>query len=235
MSELSELWSQFWTWTESHPSGSYLFRGQGERSSIRPKIGRDDYNYSPAREKQLFDAFERMSRPFLRTPLTPWELLALAQHHGVPTRLLDWSTNAIVAAWFAVSSFPHNKDAVIFALKVDRDDIEPLDSRSGKATKNGTFDSPLAIQTGVYLIETAPVSERITTQRGIFTLHGQPKTGLAVLDGDTFVIPEKLRSGLQGRLLDLGIDASHIYPGLDGLCQTLDWRMRNNKPFSSIA
>jgi hypothetical protein len=46
-------------------------------------------------------------RAFIHTSLWPdselYELLALAQHHGIPTRLLDWSTRSYVAAYFAIS------------------------------------------------------------------------------------------------------------------------------------
>lgn len=231
----SELWARVWGWLEIHPVSAFLFRGQADKSPIVPKIGRRAYNYDRARERELHNAFVRAARPFLPMPLSsPWEWLALAQHHGAPTRLADWSTSPLVAAWFAVTSYPEATDAAIFALDLAGADIETLDITTGRSASGARFDDPFAITKDVYLIETAPVSARITTQRGIFTLHGDPTKALNVPAGDIFDIPKSLRSDFQGRLLDLGIDASHIYPDLDGLCKTLDWKLKSGRGFSSI-
>jgi hypothetical protein len=231
----SATWSNFWGWLEIHPASAFLFRGQADKSPIVPKIGRPVYNYDRARERNLHNAFRRAARPFLRMPLsTDWEWLALAQHHGAPTRLVDWSTSPLVAAWFAVTSYPEGTDAAIFALDITSGDVETLDIATGKAASGAKFDDPFAMTKDVYLIETAPVSARITTQRGIFTAHGDPTTALSVRASDTFDIPNGSRGDFQGRLLDLGIDASHIFPDLDGLCKTLDWKLKSGRGFSSI-
>lgn len=116
-----------------------------------------------------------------------------------------------------------------------RQDLEPLDITTGRAASGATFDGPFAITRGVYLIETASVSARITTQRGIFTLHGKPTDPLEIPVKHTFDIQRSFKTEFQGCLLDLGIDASHIYPDLDGLCKTLDWKLKSGRGFSSIA
>lgn len=231
-----DLWEAFWRWTDGHPANAYLFRGQADSSPICPKIGRPEYGYARAKEKQLFDAFKRAARPFVRVaPENDFEWLALAQHHGAPTRLADWSTSPLVAGWFAVSSFPLNTDAKIYALDLARTDIEAFDPETMKSVKtNRGFASPLDMTADVYLIETAPVSSRITTQRGIFTVHGDPTAALNIDPVDEFTIPKDMREQFQGRLLDVGIDASHIFPDLDGLCKTLDWRLRTGKSFSAF-
>ncbi len=230
-----ELWANFWSWLEAHPAAAFLFRGQAMKSPVVPKIGRFGYNYERAREQELFNAFVRAARAFLPIPLSsPWEWLALAQHHGAPTRLADWSTSPLVAAWFAVTSYPETTDAVIFALDLNSGAIEPLNIATGQSASGARFDDPFAMTKDVYLIETAPVSARITTQRGIFTVHGNPTLPLVVPPGDIFDIPASLRGAFQGRLLDLGIDASHIYPDLDGLCKTLEWKLKSGRGFSSI-
>jgi hypothetical protein len=179
--DFPELWVAFWAWAGKHPAGQFIFRGQGDKSPIIPKIGRNGYAYGPAREKDLHNAFVRAARSFVSVPFSSqWEWLALAQHHGAPTRLADWSTSPLVAAWFAVTSYPQEADAAIFALELARADLERLDITTGKADSGATFDGPFAMTKGVYLIETASVSARITTQRGIFTLHGKPTDPLDV-------------------------------------------------------
>lgn len=229
------LLSDFWDWTGRRPTPSFLFRGQGEDVAIRPKIGRDGYNYSQSRERLMFNAFKDGSRPFLaQFPRSEWEWLALAQHHGAPTRLTDWSTNPLVAMWFAVTSYPLDRDAVIFSLDTSRTDVLTVNSTTGDVSDGTRIDHPLSPTKGVYLLETAPVSPRITTQRGIFTSHGSPETELPIPSGEKFTVPKGLRGEMQGQLLDFGIDASHIFPDLDGLCLTLDWRFRSGKGFSAL-
>lgn len=232
---IEDLWSEFWTWTESHAAGAYLFRGQADDSNIVPKIGRKGYAFDYARELALFEAFERAARPFLKGEMSSLELLALAQHHGAPTRLVDWSTSPLVAAFFAVSSYPEGTDAKVYALDVSRNDIETLNTRTMKASNGATIDDPLSVKKGVYLIETAQVSGRITTQRGIFTLHGDPTSPLTIPAGETFSIPHALRQEFQSRLMDVGVDASHIFPDIDGLCKSLDYRMKSGKALSAFA
>lgn len=235
-SAVSACLSKFWIWAEKHGSGAHFFRGQADSSDIVPKVARREYQYSAARERALFNAFKSQARPFLKVAITSdWEWLALAQHHGAPTRLIDWSTSPLVAAWFAVTSFPLATDAYIFALDVGRTDLETVNSSTGQIGSGATINDPLAVTTGVFLMETSPVSSRITTQRGLFTLHGDPKKALPVPRRKQFVIPAAMRTDFQKRLLDLGIDAAHIYPDLDGLSKSLDWRMRTGAGFSAVA
>lgn len=236
MKTIDDLWASFWVWSEAHASGAYLFRGQADSSAILPKIGRPTYKFDYVRERALFDAFERAARPFLKSTMSSFELLALAQHHGAPTRLVDWSTSPLVAAWFAVSSFPENTDAQVYALDTVRRDIDALDTKTFETRNAGTkVDDPLRPRTGVYLIETAQVSGRITTQRGIFTLHGDPEAPLAIPASEIFEIPAALRSAFHSRLIDVGVDASHIFPDIDGLCRSLDYRFKSGKTLSAFA
>lgn len=230
----AELWAELWLWTNVRPSGEFFFRGQGGRKPIIPKIGRSDYHYDAAREQDLFKVFKSTVRPLITVqPANDWEWLALAQHHGVPTRLVDWSTNVLVACWFAVTSFIPG-DAIIYALDAARADIRFCDTATGRTRDGPSLIDPLDFTAGIYLIESSPVSPRITTQRGIFTAHGAPQVELSIPPADEFIIPETLRSEMQAQLLDIGLDASHIYPGIDGLCQTLDWRFKSGKGFSAL-
>ena len=177
----------------------------GRRTAVRSRRRSDarKYSYDQARERSLFGAFKRAARPFVPAPLAnDWEWLALAQHHGEPTRLVDWSTSPLVAAWFATTSYPHDTDAVVFALDLSRDDLSSCDVATGKTSDGVTIHDPLEPKAGVFLVEIAPVSPRITTQRGIFTAHGSPTTPFPVADADRFIIPKALRSDFKGQLLD---------------------------------
>lgn len=228
----SDLWAAFWTWVDTHPSGDWYYRGQAGDYPIIPKIGRPSYAPTLAEEEALFRAFLRAARPLTAVAVkNEWEWLALAQHHGMPTRLVDWSSSPLVAAWFAVSSNPGDAEAHVYGLDVVRRDIEFLDigDDGAIATRGGgRYSGPHAVRAAVAMIEVAEVSTRITNQRGIFTLHAPPTRALDVPTADRFTIPAALRTAFQRRLFDVGIDDSQIYPGLDGLCKMLDWRARTH-------
>ncbi len=68
-------------------------------------------------EAHILRNFIRYSRPHLHTPpVNEWEVLVAAQHHGVPTRLLDWTYSPLVAAHFATRPAGTEHDRAIWRL-----------------------------------------------------------------------------------------------------------------------
>jgi hypothetical protein len=68
-------------------------------------------------EGHILRNFTRYSRPHLPTaPINEWEVLVAAQHHGVPTRLLDWTYSPLVAAHFATTDVHVGRDRAVWRL-----------------------------------------------------------------------------------------------------------------------
>lgn len=142
-------------------------------------------------------------------PQNDWEWLALAQHHGLLTRLLDWTKNPLVALFFAVERSGEADSAVwcahpTFSLDLDR-------------------VSPFTVK-DVHVVELAHVSARMTVQKGTFTVHPlEPRDP----DGWTLrltriVVRAGTRVPLRNELRLLGVDRGSLFPDLDGIAQGLN-------------
>ncbi|QND68697.1 FRG domain-containing protein [Mesorhizobium loti] len=193
----------------------WVFRGCGsDMHKFIPSVGRPPAIYSPLNEERVFRAFQRAAVPFMTTPLAgDWDWLAVAQHHGLPTRLLDWSSNPLVACFFAVSSGDQKDDAVVHGYSISEGEIvDPLKDTN-----------PFEIDRVLFLVPSRSAS-RIVNQRGLFSVHNEPDKPWLAKGAESFIIPANMRARFRRRLFKLGMDHSHIYPDLPGLCDTLKWR-----------
>ncbi len=192
-----------------------IYRGQSDSNwELIPKAGRKPYD--EINDKTALDYFKNNSIPFLDIiPENDWDWLALAQHNGIPTRLLDWTLNPLIATFFAVVK-DEDLDASVYKFKP-----KDLADQSKKPfdLKTVTFFKPKAI------------TKRIIAQQGSFTVHPKPFSNSFVKGGtlEKIVIGRKYRKKLKFELHRYGFSYFSVFQDLQGLSKYIEWRWLNRE------
>jgi hypothetical protein len=151
------------------------------------------------------------------------ERLALAQHHGLPTRLLDWTENPLVAAYFSCAGSP-NADGAVYMLKVPK--IIEYDAEN---------DDPFSIA-AIARFYPQHVTPRITAQRGLFTVHPDPCCQITEAQDESVklhrvTIPSAFKRRMRYDLSRFHVHEVSLFPDLDGLAAHLEWTYSNHDPY----
>jgi hypothetical protein len=207
-----------------------LFRGQKDSTwDLLPRIGRKDLKFIGPEflqeEAEIIDEFQRLSRPYIGIDLIsdPWDLLALAQHHGLPTRLLDWTSNPLVALYFAFFEKDDRiKDRMVWMLAMNKTEIADCKAHT-------PFNNPKTV-----VFKPNHITQRLISQNGWFTVHRFIKESNSFVklnknkDYKTrlfeFPISNNAREDILTRLDRLGVNEFTLFPSLDGLSRYLEWK-----------
>jgi hypothetical protein len=213
-------------------------------------------------EKHLLRNFRKYAQKQLKSEYTSiWNWLALAQHHGLPTRLLDWTYSPYVALHFATANFNrYRQDGVIWAVNyVDAKSYLP-DQLSLVIEEEGShiFTAEMLQrvvgslpQLGMLkkdnfaiFFEPPSIDDRIVNQYAVFSMMSNPNVVISdwvktrQVRHFKIIIPAELKWEIRDKLDQSNINERVLFPGLDGLANWLkrhyrDVRLENPMPGSA--
>ena len=161
-------------------------------------------------ERRITKLFKESSRPYLeQAPQNELEWLAMAQHFGLPTRLLDWSYNPLIATYFAVET-NEDKEAAIYVFSGASTIQVPEKWKPTTLKKVQRYRPPY-------------ITSRIQNQAGLFTVHHNPEEPFTHEKLHKIIIPKTIKRKIKKSLYKYGINQKLIYPGLEGISKDLKW------------
>lgn len=237
------------------------WRGQREGPdqgwTLKPKVWRNTLDDSPHQAQDEYDYVSQFSRS--APPLSPqWSLLdrpeqlMIMQHHGLPTRLLDWTRGILTALYFAVGGdslswwtpdrirAENEPDGVLWGLDYNR--LNKVSGFEGRLIEiHGTETRPLIDQAfsrpaetqerandlpGVLAVLGKEIDPRVTAQQAVFTIHSSQSS----LDStDEFSrciyqikIAARYKPNLSQALAALGVSRTTLFPDLQNLARSLE-------------
>jgi len=232
---------------------NFAFRGLSDKTFHLTNSFKRNYGDRAGLEYHLLRNFRKYSQlGDLDLTYSDWRWMTLAQHHGLPTRLLDWTFSPFVAVHFATSETDrYEADGVIWEVdfvKVNRLLPPPLITRLNDAGANAftvgmlekamsdvkEFDT-LSPEELVVFFEPPSLDARIVNQFALFSVMSSPTSDLdewLTRHPSLFqriIIPKELKWEIRDKLDQANITERMLFPGLDGLAL---WLRRHYQPRS---
>lgn len=237
------------TWNRSLQRfrSDFAYRGLGNADwALKTSLSRLGGNYREL-EAHLLRNFKKYA---LQTPrnseYSEWTWLALAQHHGLPTRMLDWTYSPYVALHFATSRLEdYERDGVIILVNyVQVHRILPVRLKQvltrersnaftaemlDRVTKSLAGLERLSSRDFALYLEPPSLDDRIVNQFALFSMMSNPDTqfddwiasrlppGVA----RRLVVPAAMKWEIRDKLDQANITERVLFPGLDGLSRWL--------------
>ncbi len=202
------------------------------KSGIRPEL-----------EREVLRDYRQMSAEFAPTNgLADWQLLMSAHHAGVPTRILEWSGNPLVALFLAVESLSADAGRVwvlnpwaMNELTANLSYVPPAESDYFKryAIRLDAADAVAPEATQPMAFKPARSMRTYNTQNIYWTVHGRAATPLndlaffmkrADIFTTTILIPGDAKKAILKELHDIGVTRANLFPGPQSLARTLAYR-----------
>lgn len=201
-------------------------------------------------EKHIIRNFRKYAHMRMVEQDSIWHWLSLAQHHGLPTRLLDWTYSPMVALHFATANIDNfDKDGVVWAVnyvKVHENVPSVLSEQLDKEGANiftvemlaecvqnlSVFDH-LEHEDYAIFMEPPSIDDRIVNQHALFSLMNRSDKAVDSLFGSNrnlgrkIIIPAELKWEIRDKLDQSNITERVLFPGLDGLSS---WLKRQYSP-----
>lgn len=245
-----------WTDVRSYIQPAWIYRGQrssdwGLCTSLERCFQREEVPPAdrPRFERELHRDFRRVYHQYARhipAPTAVMEWASLMQHHGAPTRLLDFTYSIYVAAYFALESADGDcavwavnapwalRQSVALLVGAGKDDAARFQAPTSEAHEVVANEIVFCDSGCRFAVPLTPFrqNERLRTQRGTFLVPGEVASGFmenlqALPDHDLadrvvkIVLPKKVRAIALEELYSMNISRTSLFPGLDGYAQSL--------------
>ena len=236
------LFEDSWQENLQRHRSRFAFRGMPDAAgSLATRLQR----LGPAAERHLLRNFRKFARASAVPEDSAWNWLTLAQHHGLPTRLLDWTFSPFVALHFATDHVgDFEKDSVIWCIDyvaahehlpkalreiLDEEcaDVFTTEMLERAAPTVGKFDA-LAKEPFLVFLDPPSLDARIVNQFALFSLLSG--ADLALDDwlsehpdlARRVVLPASLKWEVRDKLDQANVTERVLFPGLDGLSRWLE-------------
>lgn len=225
---------------------NYVFRGiSSAKYSLVSSFSR--VCKRPELEMPLLRTFRKYASANLPQTANFWDTLSIAQHHGLPTRLLDWSFSPYVALHFMSADMAkHDRDGAVWRINFIKANhyLPPTLQEILETEKVLFFTTPilnkyvhnfqqlrdLEEEAGskpyMVFIEPPSIDSRIVNQYSLFSMMSQADCDINswLEEKDIYeqiIIPKELKLEIRDKLDQVNITERVLFPGLDGLCAWL--------------
>jgi hypothetical protein len=237
------LFAESWHEGLARHRSDYVFRGE---ASIGAQLSTSLQRLAGERvdvERHLLRSFRRYAPRTAVPEDSMWHWLALAKHHGLPTRLLDWTYSPYVALHFATAHpVDFEQDGLIWMVDfvqtnrllpqelrdaLEREGMNAMSAELLERVAPGLGEFDRLGDDFVVFFEPPALDERIVNQYALFSLMPSPLARMdAWLDRHQdltrrIVLPAELKWEVRDKLDQANITERVLFPGLDGLATWL--------------